>query len=180
MEIRDFSFVHKYFMEEKQGSLIFLVIGAVSVITAIVFFFFIKNNSSFFKGMAIPLIVLGLLELIAGYTVYSRSDKQRMEVAYKMGIETVQFTKTEELPRMQKVMSNFAIYSRLEILFFVVGLVLFFAYRDRPEKVFWYGLGLSLAIQAALLFVGDKVAEKRGSDYTAALGKLVAEVKKPQ
>lgn len=173
LEIRDLSFIHKYFIAEKQESLVFLVIGGVSVLTAIIFFFFIKNNPSFFKGAAIPLILIGLVQLIIGYTVYSRTDKQRMDIAYKMGIEPERFTKTEELPRMEKVMKNFSGYRWVEIISFIAGLVLVFLFRKQPEKIFWYGLGVTLAIQAALLFAGDTVAQKRGEAYTNELKEIL-------
>lgn len=173
MEIRDLSFIHKYFLAEKQESFVFLIIGGVSVIAAIVFFFFIKNNPSFFKGAALPLLVIGLVQLAAGYTVYSRTDKQRMDVAYKMGMEPVRYTQSDELPRMQQVMKRFAIFRWVEILCFVGGLLLVFLLRKQPEKAFWYGLGLALAIQAAITFTADTVAERRGETYTGELLKIV-------
>ena len=64
--------IEKYFSAEKSESLLFVLIGAAAVIAAIVFFFFIKTN--FYKGAAIPLLLVGMLLGIAGFTVYKRSD----------------------------------------------------------------------------------------------------------
>ena len=74
-EQRDFSFIYKYFIAEKQESLLFLIIGILAILLAIVFWFFIKSSPSFFKGAAIPLLAIGLIQLVVDYTVYSRTDK---------------------------------------------------------------------------------------------------------
>ena len=43
-EQRDFNFIYKYFIAEKQESLLFLVVGIAAIILAVVYFFFIKTN----------------------------------------------------------------------------------------------------------------------------------------
>lgn len=169
----DINFVHKYFMEEKQAGLIFLVIGSLAMIVAIVCFFVIKSNPSFFKGLAIPLIAVGLIQGIVGYTVYSRSNQQRKDTAYQMGLEPVPFVKTNELPRMQKVMKSFSILMIVEIVLLVVGIGLFLYFNKSTDKMFWKGLGLSLAIMALLSGVLDFLAEKRGKQYTSELTKMI-------
>jgi hypothetical protein len=169
----DISFVHKYFMEEKQAGLIFLVIGSLAMIVGIICFFFLKSNPSFFKGVAIPLIAVGLIQGIVGYTVYSRSDKQRKDIAYSMGLEPVPFVKTNELPRMQKVMKSFNILMVVEIVLLVVGIGLFLYFNKTSDKSFWKGIGLSLAIMALTTGVLDFLAEKRGKQYTSELTKMI-------
>lgn len=171
LELRDFSFVHKYFMGEKQESLLFLVVGICAIIAAIIFFFFIKTQPSFFKGAAIPLFVIALIQITVGYTVYARSDKQRMDVAYNLGVEPVAYAQQQELPRMQTVMKNFVIYRYVEIALALIGLGLFFYFRNNAEQQFWKGLGLTLAIQALLMLGADYFAEKRGVVYQQQLEK---------
>lgn len=175
LELRDFTFVHKYFIGEKQESLLFLVIGMIAIIGAIVFYFFIKTHPACFKGAAIPLLAIGLIQVIVGYTVYSRSDKQRMDVAYNLGTEPVAYAKSTELPRMEKVMKNFVIYRWTEIALALMGIGLFVYFRTNPEKEFWKGLGIALAIQALLMLGADMFAEKRGKTYTTELNKLLPE-----
>jgi hypothetical protein len=174
LQQRDFSFIYKYFIAEKQESLLFLIIGMVAILLAIVFWFFIKSNPSFFKGAAIPLLAIGLIQIVVGYTVYSRTDKQKKDIAYNIGIEPVSFVKQTELPRMEKVMTNFIIYRWVEIAFIITGLVLIFIFKSNPDKSFWYGLGMALAIQAALMLCADYFAEKRGKVYTEELRKIIA------
>lgn len=165
----DFSFIHKYFIAEKQESLLFLIIGGVAVLLSVVFFFFLKTNPGFFKGAAIPLFVIGALMGIVGYTVYARSDKQRMDVAYKMGLDRGGFVKMEEGRRMEKVMKNFVIIRYVEIGLALVGIFLFLYFKNDPVRVFWKGCGLTLAIMAVIALGMDYFAEKRGKEYQNAL-----------
>ncbi|MEO6253642.1 MAG: hypothetical protein ABIO79_10065 [Ferruginibacter sp.] len=172
---RDFSFIYKYFIAEKQESLLFLIIGIIAVLLAIVFWFFIKSNPSCFKGFAIPLLAIGLIQMIVGYTVYARTDKQKAGIAYNIGMEPVSFVKHTELPRMKKVMKNFVIYRWVEIAFILAGLVLIFLYRSDPAKTFWYGLGIALTMQALIMLGADYFAEKRGKVYMEELQKMIAD-----
>ena len=169
LEQRDFSFIHKYFLAEKQESLLFLIVGIAAIALAVVFYFFIKINPSFFKGAAIPLVAIGIIQCIVGYTVYARSDRQRMDIAYNIGVEPTSFTRTTELPRMENVMKNFAIYRYVEILLALAGLGLFLYFRNDETKMLWKGLGSTLAIQAILMLGADYFAEKRGGTYKQAL-----------
>ena len=173
LEQRDFSFIHKYFLAEKQESLLFLIVGIAAIALAVVFYFFIKINPSFFKGAAIPLVAIGIIQCIVGYTVYARSDRQRMDIAYNIGVEPTSFTRTTELPRMENVMKNFAIYRYVEILLALAGLGLFLYFRNDETKMLWKGLGLALAIQALLMLGADYFAEKRGDVYSKELNGLL-------
>lgn len=169
---RDLNFIHKYFVAEKQESLLFLIIGIIALVLAIVFFFFIKSSPSFYKGAAWPLLVVGLIQIVVGYSVYARSDKQRMDVSYKMGLESKVFIQQEEGPRMKKVMVNFVYYRYVEIALAIAGLVLVFLYRSKPEKEFWFGLGITLALQAMIMLGADYFAEKRGGEYVREIEKF--------
>lgn len=172
-EQRDFSFIHKYFIAEKQGSLFILTIGAVAILLAIIFFFFIKTNPSFFKGAAVVLMASGLIQTIVGFNVYTRTDKQKSDVAYNIGIEPVTYTKHTELPRMTKVMKSFVIYRWVEIAFIICGIVLIFLYRSNPDKSFWYGFGIAMAIQGIIMLGADYFAEKRGETYHKQLEEIM-------
>jgi membrane protein YdbS with pleckstrin-like domain len=171
-EQRDFSFIYKYFIAEKQESLLFLIVGIVAILLAIMFWFFIKSNPNFFKGAAIPLLAIGLIQVVVGYSVYSRTDKQKANTAYNIGMEPVTYVTQTEQPRMKTVMKNFVIYRWVEIAFLITGLVLIFLYRSSPDKSFWYGFGITLALQAVIMLGADYFAEKRGKVYTNQLEKV--------
>lgn len=168
IEVKDFSFIHRYFAGEKQESLLFLFLGIAAIILAVVFFFFIKTTPSFFKGAAIPLIAIGLIQVAVGFTVYSKSDKQKMDIAYNAGTDP-QFVKKTEMPRIETVMKKFIIYRYIEIVLALVGLGLFFFFRINETQQFWKGLGIALTIQALLMLGADYFAEKRGKEYISGL-----------
>lgn len=174
IEQRDFSFIYKYFIAEKQESLLFLIVGIVAVLLAVVCWFFIKSNPSFFKGAAIPLLAIGFIQVVVGYTVYSRTDKQKADIAYNIGMEPVNYVKQTEQPRMKTVMTNFVIYRWVEIAFIITGLILIFLFRSNPERSFWYGFGAALAIQAVIMLGADYFAEKRGKVYSAELENIIS------
>jgi len=173
MLMPDFSFIYRYFSGEKQESLLFLIVGIVAILLAVTFCFFIKTNPSFYKGAAIPLLAIGLIQMVVGYSVYSRTDKQQKDIAYNMGMEPVNYIKHTELPRMKTVMKNFVIYRWVEIAVIITGLILIFLFRLKTDKTFWYGFGVALAIQAVIMLSADYFAEKRGEIYTNELQKIL-------
>jgi uncharacterized membrane protein HdeD (DUF308 family) len=154
--------IEKYFMAEKQESLIFLVIGIVAIVSAIVFMLIWKT--SFFKGMAVPLIAVGILQAVVGWTVYKRSDSQRIDNVYSYDMDPAKL-RNQEVPRMEVVMKNFVLYRYAEIALLIAGVILVFVFRTNPEKTFWCGLGMALAIQSLLMLIADFFAEKRGHEY---------------
>lgn len=176
LEQRDFSFIYKYFIAEKQESLLFLIIGIAAILLAVICWFFIKTNPSFFKGAAIPLLAIGIIQSVVGFTIYSKSDRQKADVAYSIGMEPVAFVKQKELPRMKTVMKNFVIYRWVEIAFILAGLLLIFIFRANPDKTFWYGFGITLTIQAMLMLGADFFAEKRGKIYVNEIKKIIAPI----
>jgi hypothetical protein len=179
-EQRDFSFIYKYFIAEKQESLLFLIVGIVAVVLAVVFWFFIKSNPNFFKGAAIPLLAIGLIQMVVGYTVYNRTDKQKADIAYNLGMEPVAYVKQTEQPRMKNVMKNFVIYRWVEIVLVLIGIGLFVLFFNTEacfagsQTAFWKGFGLALAVQAIIMLGADYFAEKRGKIYVAELNKIVS------
>ena len=165
----DFSFIYKYFTAEKQESLLFIIIGIIAIIIAVIFFFFIKTNTALFKGAIVPLLVLGIIELVAGYTVYVKSDKQSANVAYNIGLEANDYANNKEIPRMETVMKNFIIYRWVEIAMAITGIIVFFYFKNSIDKQFWKGFGLTLAIMALMALAADYFAEQRGHVYVNAI-----------
>lgn len=161
--------IEKYFLAEKQLGLAFIIIGSIAIIIAIVFFFLLKT--SFYKGAAIPLLVIGLIQLIASITVYQKADKDRVDNVYAYDMNPGKL-KNEELPRMKTVVKNFAIIKWVEAALIAAGLVLIFYYRANADKAFWFGLGITLTIQALIMILADTSAEKRAIQYTKGIESL--------
>lgn len=158
--------IEKYFNNEKQESLWFIIIGAAGILTAIIFFFVCKTN--FYKGAAIPLSAVGLLLGVVGYTVYKRSDDDRIRNVYAYSMNPSDL-KNKELPRMQTVMKNFIVYRYTEIGLALIGIGLFFYFKENTNAVFWKGFGLTLAIMALIALTADYFAEQRGKIYINGL-----------
>jgi hypothetical protein len=158
--------IEKYFIAEKQESLVFLIIGMAAILLAGIFYFGVKTH--IYRGAAIPLLILGLVQAVAGYSVYIRSDDQRINQVYAYDMNPDQL-KTIELTRMRKVKTNFLIYRWVEIGAFICGLVLIMLFRNNPANSFWFGFAITLIIMSAELFMADFIAEKRAVHYVSLL-----------
>ncbi|MDF2453074.1 MAG: hypothetical protein K0S26_2578 [Bacteroidota bacterium] len=113
--------------------------------------------------MAIPLLLIGCMQCGAGSVIVMRASKDISRVEYQLVHET-QKIKYEELPRMEKVLDNFTLYKYFELVFIVIGLLLFLLFFNSVQT-FWKGIGLGLLLPALILFVLDLVAEKRAKQY---------------
>ncbi|MBS1750738.1 MAG: hypothetical protein JST63_12600 [Bacteroidetes bacterium] len=168
--------IEQYFIAEKNAGLFFLIAGIVAIVIAIALFVFLRSNM--YKGLAWTFIVLGLLQAIVGYTIYSRSDKQRTDYVYAFDMNPGKL-KTEELPRMQKMVKSITFFLWLELLTFIIGIILILIYRrfltgsDFSAAPVWLGVGLALVIQSILMATADLSAYKRSTKYTLLLENFI-------
>ena len=162
--------IEKYFLAEKAESWVFMAIGIAGILLAIIAFFFLKT--SFYKGAAMPLLLIGLLLGIIGFTIYKRSDEDRIRNVYALGMNPGEL-KEKELPRMEVVMKNFIVYRYVEIALAILGIALFFYFNNNQAQSFWKGVGIALAIMALLALTADYFAEKRGLIYISQLKDFV-------
>lgn len=162
--------VIKYFNGEKAESYLFIFIGVVALAMALYFLFGMK--STFWKGVAIPFIVVALLEFVVGYTIVTRSPKDIARVETYIQQEPRQI-KMFEIPRMEKVMRNFVLFRYAEIIFIILGIVLMYS---SMNDTFWRGTGLGLFIQAGIVLCLDFFAERRGHAYLEYLNELVEKI----
>lgn len=162
--------IEKYFLAEKQLGLSLVVIGCMAVLLAIIFFFLLKTN--FYKGAALSLLVVGLVQLMAGVPVYTKSDERRIRNVYAYDMNPAQL-RNDELPRMKTVLKNFAIIKWVEMALVVTGLVLIFYFRTNAVKAFGYGLGITLVIQAMIILFANYSSERRAVLYTKGIENFV-------
>jgi hypothetical protein len=159
--------IEKYFMAEKNESLIFIMIGVLAILLALAGLLYWKT--AVWKGAAMPLIAIALIQLVVGYAVYSRSDAQRKEMVYNFDMNKGKL-KTEEKQRMEAVNKKFIYYRWIEIALLAGGLAILLYHNT--NKTFWYGFGLALFIQSGLMLVSDYFAEQRGKVYYNQLVQL--------
>lgn len=157
----------KYFNSEKAESLLFMGFGVFAIILSVYFFFYIKEG--FWKGLAIPLVFFSIIQIVIGTTIYTRSPLDNLRVENILKYEPHKI-KTEEIPRMEKVMKNFVYYRYFEITMIFLGIILMYALSNYG---FWKGFGFGLFIQCAVLLSLDFFAEKRGHFYMDNLKEIV-------
>lgn len=160
------SLIEKYFLAEKNESMLFMAIGILAIVLAVLGWLYFKT--AFWKGASIPFLAIALIQLIVGYTVYSRSDEQRIEMVYNLDMNPDQISKVE-LPRMEIVNKNFVIYRWIEIVLALLGMGLYVYFRENAALEFSKGLGFALFIQAILMLGADYFAEQRAQEYTEAI-----------
>jgi MFS family permease len=160
----------KYFNGEKAESYVFILIGVIAL--ALALYFILALKSSFWKGVAIPFIIVALLEFIVGYTIVTRSPKDitRVETFTQKEPQSI---KTLEIPRMEKVMSNFVIFRYAEIALIILGITLMYS---SMNDTFWRGIGLGLFIKACIVLCLDFFAERRGHIYIEYLKEFAEKI----
>jgi hypothetical protein len=158
-------FIKTYFTAEKNESLLFILMGVAAI--AFSAYALVKWSELFYKGLAIPLILIGIVQIVVGGSVYFRTDKQIADLEKLYQANTTDF-KTQEAPRMNTVMKNFSLYKKVEVAFVVIGLLLIlFA----SAKEFWLGVGVGMLLQGAVMLTLDIFAERRGTVYIEVIRK---------
>lgn len=151
--------IHEYFQAERIESLVFMIIGATSIVCG--FYFLLVVNSKFYNGLSWPLIFIGIMQLFVGTIIYFRSptDIKRVTTFSQNSPKNI---RNLEIPRMEKVMTKFKLYRYIEMGLTIIGLILFLI---ASPTGFWKGVGLGIIIQAGLMLIADSFAENRGHHY---------------
>jgi hypothetical protein len=158
-------FIKTYFTAEKNESLIFMAFGILTICFSV--YALLKWGDSFYRGFAVPAILIGIIQLVVGGTVYFRTDKQIMQLETLYQEDKTAFAKAE-MPRMETVMKNFSLYKKIEVAFVIIGLLLIFL---APTREFWLGVGVGMLLQGALMLTADIFAERRGNEYFQRVSK---------
>ena len=161
--------IESYFNAESAESILFIIVSLIAL--GISAYFLAKVRQPYYNGVAIGLTFVALIQLTVGVTIYLRSPKDIERVQSYVNAD-IQYDslETEEIPRMERVMRNFAIYRWIEIVMVLFGIGVFLGIR---QPIFWKGLGLGLAIQGTLMLALDFFAERRGAEYLEYLKTLI-------
>jgi hypothetical protein len=163
--------IEQYFSAEKQGSLFFLSVGIVAVIAALILFFVLKTP--FYKGAAIPMIIVGLIAGGIGFAIYKRSDDDRIRNVYAYDLNPDEL-KQKEYPRMQKVMKSFRVIIIAEVILLVAAIFLFFYFRTNAAQQLWSGVGAGFFIMTVAALFLDIAAQRRAEIYTKGLETFIS------
>lgn len=153
--------MNSYFTAEKQESLIFVAVGLVAIGISV----WLWMNGHRLKSMAYPLVVIAMMQMVVGGSVYLRTNTQLSTLSAQLATNSAAL-KAEETTRMQTVMKNFSIYKavEMELLIVGVGMIAFLQRHDIAA-----GIGVGLVLQAAFTLTLDIFAEARGADYLSAI-----------
>jgi hypothetical protein len=155
----------RYFMAEKCEALIFIFIGIAAIAAAL---YLIKTASSY-KAMSYPLVFIALIQMVAGGTVFFRTDHQVEALQVQMTNNIQQF-KAGESVRMAKVINGFGLYEKIEIFLIAIGIAFMVVTRC---SAFWRPVGIGLVIQSSVTLILDLIAEKRALEYMQFLRQLL-------
>lgn len=153
-----------YFAAEKQESLIFIAVGLLAIGISV----WLWMNGHRLKSMAYPLVVIALMQMAVGASVYLRTDTQLSTLSAQLNANPAAL-KVEETNRMQTVLKNFSIYKAVEMVLLIVGVGMI-AFLQRYDMA--AGIGVGLVLQAAFTLTLDIFAEARGADYLSAIGSI--------
>lgn len=150
-----------YFVGEKQESVLFILAALMAIGLTV----WLWTQGHRLRWMALPLVVVALMQLVVGITIFARTDAQLAALSTQLIGEPAQF-KSAETERMQTVMRKFKLYKSVELALLVLGacLIAFFSKWDTATAI-----GIGLVVQAGFTLALDLFAEKRGEGYLRAL-----------
>lgn len=153
--------ISTYFQAEKLGGQIALAVGilACSIGGGVM----LGTGAPFYTGLAIPLVIIGFVQIMVGATVARRSDYQAEDLEKLFNNSPKEF-REQESKRMELILRNFIRIKWVEVAFIVVGLAIILL---NQEANFTKGLGAGLFAQGAIMLLFDFFAEKRGKEYAA-------------
>ena len=158
--------LQSYFGAEKAEGLAGTIVGALALALSI----YLWVKASPYRGMAFPLVLVGLIQIGVFGAVYLRTDRQVAELTAQLEASPASF-RSAEIPRMEVVMKNFRTYKVAEIVILLAGIVMTFLWRERDMV---YSAGIGCILQGSLMLVADLLAEHRGEAYLRGVRDLVA------
>jgi len=154
--------INEYFQGEKLEALIFILsLGLLCLVFGV---WLLTENSDFFKGVAIPFLLMGLVMTTVGGIVGFRTPSQVSKLESGLKAQK-KVTIKAELERMEIVNKAWPKYLAIWISFGIIGLVL----RILTKSDFFQGLGVALVFFSGVTLLIDGFAERRAVEYTKTL-----------
>lgn len=129
-----------------------------------------SQGNAFGVGLAVPLILFGLVAFGTGMAVGLRAPSQIASIESEFAVSPKAMVE-KELPRMRTVNANWPMYLGVWAGLVILGVALRFGL-----KADWaHGVGPGIILIGALGFLIDGFAERRSRPYTAALEALATQ-----
>ena len=162
--------IASYFLAEKYESLIFVIIGVAAIAFSVWLWTSASSFAATFKAMSYPLVIIGLIQIVVGGTVYWRSDTQI--ATYSAQVQSAASAyKADEIKRMEVVNKNFTLYKWIEVALLLLAIATTFLVSRNSA---WYASAIGLIIQAAVMLVADLFAEHRAYHYLDSINRLIS------
>jgi hypothetical protein len=154
-----------YFEGERAEAVLIFMMGVAAIGLSLVLLS--RYGGPLIRGLTIPLMLVGLIQLVVGGTVFTRTPAQAAALSQQLK-SAPQAYRAAETARMATVMKSFTTYKIIEVVFIVVGLLgtLF------VTQSLWLGIAMGMLVQGAVMLPLDIVAEGRGRDYLAAIAQV--------
>jgi len=161
-------YIVEYFKGEKQESFLTISWGILALAGA--YYGYFESGDTLGWGAAVPLSVIGLLHLIVGGSIARRTDGQIKDVLELRKSDPQNF-KSNEITRMDKVLSDFKKYRSISQVLFIIGVILVVLGVTHYLNRYWTGVGVGMIAQGAASLFLDLYAELRGKEYYRKLSK---------
>lgn len=150
-----------YFHAERAGGMVFVLLGVVAIGVAV----WSWRYGAFWRGAAWPLVLVALLQIGVGASVWWRSPQDLARVRQLVVSERLRVD-SEEIPRVQQVVREFARNRWIEFALIAVGLLMAAL---APRGTFWQGIAVGQVLQVGLVCFVDWFGERRAAAYLAWL-----------
>lgn len=157
--------IEKYFKGEMWQCAIGILISVVFISVSV---YFIMLQKPLLRGLSYSFLPLSMVLLIIciGVVVRTPKDVERLTSWYESSPQKI---RTEELPRMERVIKSFAVIKIAEICLFMAGIVVtVFFWKNELVR----GIAIGLILEVAVLYLFDTIAEARGKIYVEFLKSL--------
>lgn len=151
-----------YFAGEKNGGLVLIGMGVVSLIACIAFF----PAKLELRSFAITVGAWSLLELTVGIGLFLKTDAQVGALQTQLTTDKAAMI-AAETPRMETVQRNFVFIQYVWLTFIVLGAFLGWFFKESNATL--AGVALGFLLNAAMFLPFEISADRRGAVYLAAL-----------
>lgn len=167
--------IEQFFITEKNASLFLLIAGVLALVAAIALAVFCKTALA--KGLAASLLILGLWQVFLGYSHYKKDDvrnQRRVNAVYAYDLDPQQLTE-KEIPMVKQALASIKRFIGIELAIILVGLMVWFVFRQKAS--FITGVGLGLLLGTILMLTTELLVYSKNTQYLQKLLEYTAKSK---
>ena len=154
--------IENYFDAFKNEQIFLMVLGAITLIVAIVFLVGIKTQWN--KGFALPLAVFAIINLGAGISNYRKADFLKVRNTYNYDLHP-ELLRTKELPRIKEMNQNFTVLIYVNISIIFAAAFIFFYFKKKDGNEYYMGVAASLFLVAVFSVAMSSAMKSRSKNY---------------